>query len=210
MKSPSKARLPDVGDVYQNAPCGLVSFYMNGAIIKANHTLLKWLDITEKAAGQLSFTDLLDKGAQFYYQLFVQPMLTMHQEVKEINIPLKTPSGSIPCLLNASVFATGDGAVKVVHAAIFKMGERKKYEVELLNKKAQAEKEKQQKTEALEEVAFDQSHLVRLPLANLLGLISLIEKDKLDGETKRLFSLMEQSAAQLDAEIKKIVDKTVG
>jgi sigma-B regulation protein RsbU (phosphoserine phosphatase) len=202
-------QLQDVEALYQNAPCGLVSFHIDGKIITANKTLLKWLGLSEATAAGLSFTDLIDKGGQFYYQLFVKPMLTMQGEVKEINIAIKTPSGSIPCLLNATVSADENGAGDVIHAAIVRMGDRKKYEEELLNKKVQAEKEKEQTVAVLEEVAFGQSHLVRLPLANILGLISLVEIAGLDDETKRLFSLIEQSAVKLDTEIRNIVDKTV-
>lgn len=210
MKIPLKVQLPDAEDLYHNAPCGLVSFHVDGKLIAANRTLLEWLSIDEDAIAEFSFTDLIDKSGQFYYQLFVQPMLSLHKQVKEINIPFKTPSGCIPCLLNASVVISENGTDKVVHAAIFKMDDRKKYEAELLNKKVKAEKEKEQKNETLAEVAFDQSHLVRLPVANLLGLLSLVEKTALNSETEKLFTLMEQCVSQLDTEIRKIVDKTNG
>lgn len=206
MKTSQSVQLNDLEDLYQHAPCGLVSFVIDGKIIKANNTLLNWLDITEEAITNLAFTDLIEKGGQFYFQLFVQPILNMHKEVHEINIPLRTPAGSIPCLLNASVAISPAGTI--VHAAIFRMNERKKYEVELLKKKVLAEKEKQKKVAALNQVAYDQSHLVRLPLANIIGLISLLEKSDMDEETQRLFNLIEQSAHQLDAEIRKIVNKT--
>jgi sigma-B regulation protein RsbU (phosphoserine phosphatase) len=210
MKKLISEPVPAIEDLYHNAPCALISFYMDGKIITTNNTLLTWLDVAEDTICQHSFTDLIDKGGQFYYQLFVHPMLAMHGEIKEINIALKTPTGSIPCLLNATVAVNENGSTeKIVHAAIFKMDERKKYEAELLNKKVQAEREKQQKTATLEEVAFEQSHLVRLPLANIMGLISLVDKTALNDETKKLFTLMEQSVAQLDTEIRRIVDKTV-
>jgi sigma-B regulation protein RsbU (phosphoserine phosphatase) len=208
METDTNAQVQDFESLYQNSPCGLLEFVTDGAVITANQTLLNWLGLTEEEITKKAFVDLIDKGGQFYYQLFVQPMLTMQQEVNEINISLKTPSGSMPCLLNASASFTELGSRKIIHAAIFKMGERKKYEVELLNKKTQAEKEKQQKIAALEEVAFDQSHLARVPLANILGLISLVEISNLNEETLKLFNLIEQSALQLDMEIKKIVSKT--
>jgi sigma-B regulation protein RsbU (phosphoserine phosphatase) len=209
MKAVPPVVLRDTDDLYQNAPCGLVSFFMKGNILTVNNTLLKWLDISEASVTKLSFTDLIDKGGKFYYQLFVQPMLDLHGEVNEINISLNTPTGSIPCLLNASVSKSSTGTEKVVHAAIFKMRDRKKYEVELLNKKLQAEREKQQKSSALEEVAFDQSHLVRVPLANILGLISLVESSALNDDTRQLFDLIKQSSLQLDTEVRKIVEKTI-
>ena len=193
-------------EFYQNSPCGLLSFSIDGKIIKVNRTLLNWLAIPASAVAGLLFTDLIDKGGKLYYQLFIQPMLRLNNEAREINISLKTPAGSIDCLMNASVAA--NQAQEIVHAAIFRIGERKKYEVELLNKKVRAEEEKQQKTVALEQVAFSQSHLVRLPLANILGLISLIDTTSLDQETNDLFEMIAQSGLQLDTAIKKIVEQT--
>lgn len=204
----SGRQLPNISTIYERSPCGLISFLSNGKIIKANQTLLKWIDKPERAITELNFTDLLDKGGQLYYQLFIQPTLTLQQPANEINISLKTPVGPISCLLNASLVIDEHTGEKIVHAAIFRISDRKKYETELLIKKEQAEKEKELKTTVLKEVAYDQSHLVRLPLANILGLISLIDKPALNEETRNLFDLIEQSALKLDKEIKTIVEKT--
>jgi hypothetical protein len=60
----------------------------------------------------------------------------------------------------------------------------------------------------LQEIAFEQAHLVRAPLANMLGLISLLEQYPLSDEVKDLLSLLHASTIQLDLQIKAIVKKT--
>lgn len=62
--------------------------------------------------------------------------------------------------------------------------------------------------ETLKEIAFDQAHLIRMPLANILGLIEVMETMDLDEETQNVHALLKQSSSQLDEVIKKIVAKT--
>ena len=208
MTSGVSGELADFEDLYQRAPCGLLSFSIDGTIIRANQTLLKWLGLPERGIAGRLFTDLLDRGGKLYYQLFVQPMLTLHNEVREISFQIVSGEESFPCLFSATA-CTYDGKDQetVVHATIFKVMDRKKYEHELLKRKTRAEEEKQQKENALEDVVFYQSHLVRAPLANILGLISLFDKSRLDEETLFLLSLLDDSTQQLDEVIRKIVSR---
>lgn len=198
----------DFEALYQQAPCGLLSFSIDGTIIGANQTLLKWLGLPLSRIVGSRFTDLLDRGGKLYYQLFVQPLLRLHDEVKEISFEIRSGDNSFPCLFSASVCPDSiENEAGIVHAAIFKVMDRKKYEHELLKRKTRAEEEKQQKVNALEDVAFYQSHLVRAPLANILGVISLFDKSRLDKDSLFLMSMLEDSTQQLDEAIRKIVDR---
>ena len=64
------------------------------------------------------------------------------------------------------------------------------------------------KEETLKEIAFDQAHLIRMPLANILGLIQLMETMEMDENIKDIHTFLKQSSAQLDDVIKTIVNKT--
>lgn len=198
----------DFGHLYNQAPCGLLTYAISGPVIQINQTLLNWLNVGRGEIVNKDFINLLDRGGQLYYQLFVYPMLVLHNEVKEIHLDIRTASGTFPCLFNASAASTGAGEEMIVQATIFKVTHRKKYEDELLKKKTVAEEESQQKARALQEVAFYQSHLVRAPLANILGLANLLTPDNSEEDTRSIISLLKESAAQLDAVIKKIVGKT--
>lgn len=65
-----------------------------------------------------------------------------------------------------------------------------------------------QKEETLKEIAFDQAHLIRMPLSNILGLIQLMETLDMDEETQQIHSLLQESAVQLDNVIKTVINKT--
>ena len=62
----------------------------------------------------------------------------------------------------------------------------------------------------LQEIAFDQSHLVRRPLANILGLSKLLSEtdDASETETKYFLSQLHAEAQQLDNIIKLVNEKT--
>lgn len=62
--------------------------------------------------------------------------------------------------------------------------------------------------QVLSDIAYIQSHMVRAPLARILGFVKLIDKKKLSSENKEIIKYIEQSSNELDAVIKKIVDKS--
>ncbi|KAA8486808.1 hypothetical protein F1649_00930 [Arcticibacter tournemirensis] len=207
MNKNSSEESVDFTSLYHRAPCGLLTYAINGSVIQANKTLLEWLNITHEEIVNKTFTDLLDRGGQLYYQLFVYPMLVLQKEVKEIHLDIRSASAAFPCFFSASADSDNDGQTTLIHAIVFKVAHRKKYEDELLRKKTAAEKENQQKAQTLQEVAFYQSHLVRAPLANILGLADLLTMYNSEDDIQDIIVLLKESAAQLDTVIKKIVGK---
>lgn len=66
-----------------------------------------------------------------------------------------------------------------------------------------------QQNSKLLEIARLQSHHVRKPLANIMGLATLIEKENIEGENNQLIiKYIEQEAQHLDEIIKDIIDRT--
>ena len=64
--------------------------------------------------------------------------------------------------------------------------------------------------EKLKEISWIQSHMVRAPLARLLGLISLIRDVRTDtGELQHMMNYLEMSANELDQVVRDITSKTV-
>lgn len=59
----------------------------------------------------------------------------------------------------------------------------------------------------LKDISWMQSHVVRAPLARLMGLAELLSADKLDPEQSDLLSKLMESASELDQVIKEIVKK---
>jgi hypothetical protein len=64
------------------------------------------------------------------------------------------------------------------------------------------------KKDKLYEIGFVQSHVVRKPLANILGLASVLTSMEIDHNLMGITSMIIDSATELDNAIKSIVDKT--
>lgn len=149
---PEKRLIKNSGDVndlidteflYQNSPCGYLSFYPDGTIIKINQTLLSWLQADNDAiTGKIKFSSILSKGGRFYYEMVVLPLLQMQGFVNEINFEIKSQKETFPCLFNASAVTGEDGSILAFNAIILNITDRKKYESLLLTARKNAEEER--------------------------------------------------------------------
>jgi signal transduction histidine kinase len=57
-------------------------------------------------------------------------------------------------------------------------------------------------------IAMNQSHMIRRPLANMLGLLTILKDVNMPDEAENLMKLLELSAQDLDKLIKEVVDHT--
>lgn len=64
----------------------------------------------------------------------------------------------------------------------------------------------------LREIAWIQSHVVRAPLARLMGLMNVIDSQEEDDlmELKKLLTMLRKSAEELDSVIRDIVGRSEG
>lgn len=62
-----------------------------------------------------------------------------------------------------------------------------------------------QKSHLLSKIAFNQSHLIRAPLTNILSLVPLLQKYSYDKQSLSLCKMIYESAVNLDNSVKSIV-----
>jgi len=65
----------------------------------------------------------------------------------------------------------------------------------------------QTKNNILEEIAFEQSHVVRAPLANIIGLVGILKNMDMGVNAATIIKMLDESSQQLDSVIKNIVKK---
>jgi PAS domain S-box-containing protein len=70
--------------------------------------------------------------------------------------------------------------------------------VQNISDRKRVEKENEEKQTQLNRIAWSQSHETRQPLATLLGLINIFDKESLTSENKELMKLMESTALRLE------------
>ncbi len=66
----------------------------------------------------------------------------------------------------------------------------------------------EKKSALLEKIAFQQSHLIRAPLSNIMGLTSILDKTTGDANTRNICKMILDSSVRLDDVIKSIVADT--
>ncbi|MFD1188698.1 PAS domain-containing protein, partial [Pontibacter rugosus] len=64
-----------------------------------------------------------------------------------------------------------------------------------------------QKQNVLREIVFYQSHVIRKPLANIMGLTKVLERMELDQNLKNICEMVVESSRQLDEVIRQAADK---
>lgn len=79
-----------------------------------------------------------------------------------------------------------------------------KYVAEELDLKNANEKIEKNST-IIEKMIFQQSHLIRAPLSNIIGLTGLLDKESLDSNTSNICDMILESSNQLDEVIRSIV-----
>lgn len=194
--------------LYNHISCGVLTYQSSGRIISMNQTLLNWTDSAKEEISEIKFNDFLDNGAKIYFQLFVQPLLKMNSKINEISFNFQSRIGNFPCLFSAFVTEVEIDDEPIIVGTIFRISDRKKYESELIKAKVKSQEQENIKTQSLAEVAHIQAHLVRAPLANILSLVNLLNDADLDESTENIVSMLADSAEQLDAVIKGIIEKT--
>jgi len=69
----------------------------------------------------------------------------------------------------------------------------------------QREEQIQRQNEQLRDIAWMQSHLTRQPLATILGLVNILDKESLTDDNKKIIGMLEETVEKLDLVIRDIV-----
>lgn len=201
--------------IFNEAPIGFVAFTPDGGIIKGNNTFYSYFDMTEAECPTTNFFKLLTKGSALYFQMVLSPLLSLREYSNEINLSFSTPADNFDALFNAKAYKDEQGKVILINAYLLKIIDRKKYEAELLLAKRMAEDSLNSAKRIIDEnneqfvkIAMNQSHMIRRPLANMLGLLSILKDVKVDESAAALIRLLEQSAQELDTKINEVVTQT--
>jgi PAS domain-containing protein len=126
-------------NLYDELPCGFLSFTPDGTLLDVNRTLADWLGQTREELLSLGFKSMLTKASLLYYNLFLDPLLRIKCLTEEINLQFVGSAGTFDGLFSAKSYEDSSGKAFLINATVLKIGNRKKYEVELLLEKRNAE-----------------------------------------------------------------------
>ena len=126
-------------ELFEDAPCGLLSLRPDGAVVSVNRTFLRWTGHDRDAVVGTGFRELLAPGDRIFYETHYAPLLQMQDEVREIAVTLVSPRGRLPVLLNSVLVREPDGTPRSIRIGVFLALDRRSYETELLRARRRAE-----------------------------------------------------------------------
>lgn len=194
----------DFEDLYDNAPCGYVSFSSDGLMLKANQTWLAWLGYqSEEIISKKRFQDFLSVGEQIFFETQVSPLLQVQGLAAEINFSLLTKERKkIPVLTSTKQYLASDRESKINRMIIFNITDRKKYESELIRERQAAELAAKTKGDFLAML----SHEIRTPLNAVIGVSNLLESTTLSAEQEPFMDMLRNSSDNLLNLLNSILD----
>jgi len=203
-KNPKGSITETAEELYENAPCGYVSFLTDGTIYNINTTLLSWLNFTkEEVIYTLKFPDLFKIGGQIFFETHFFPLIRMQGFIQEINFDIVRKNRStFPGLLNVNEIPAKGNNPLTYRATIFDITDRKKYEKELIAAKKKAEEDSHAKAEFLSTI----SHEIRTPLHAILGIGNLLNKTHLNEDQKEYARILLLSSENLLGLVNNLLD----
>ena len=205
-----KHAVEDLEDLYETAPCGYLSIWPDGKIVKSNRTLADWLGSNANDLIGRSIHSILGFGGRIALETHIAPLLRMQGHVHEIALDLVTATGhEIPTIANAAEKRDIDGRHLFTRLTMFKAVDRRSYERSLLEArlKAEAETKAQQETALVRERFIAVlGHDLRNPLAAIAaGSRVLRRSEQLSERGQSVLSEMDKSVARAS----RLVDDTL-
>jgi signal transduction histidine kinase/CheY-like chemotaxis protein len=211
-RSPRDGLESDLADLYENAPCAYLSTLGDGTIIRANQTLLTWLNRPrDSVVGQLRFQQLLSVGSQIYYETHYAPLLQMQGVVNEIALEMRRADGSAcPVVASARQVLNADGTHRLNRVTLFDSTDRRRYEHELLVARRQAEAAVGELAEAdrrKNEFIATLAHELRNPLAPIRAGVEILRRseDK-SAMLNDVTAMMDRQVTQIGRLIEDLLD----
>ncbi|WP_010228892.1 response regulator [Gillisia marina] len=191
-------------ELYENAPCGYVSFLSDGTIYNINSTLLSWLNFSKEEVIYLKrIPDLFKIGGQIFFETHFFPLIRMQGFIQEINFDIVRKDRSFfPGLINVKEISAKGKNPLTYRATIFDITDRKKYEKELIAAKKKAEEDSNTKAEFLSTI----SHEIRTPLHAILGIGNLLNKTHLNDDQKEYARILLHSSENLLELVNNLLD----
>jgi PAS domain S-box-containing protein len=137
----SPAIAEDINDLYENAPCGYFSLSLDGLFVKVNHTFCKWTGFEAAELLGTRFAPLLHIASRIYLETHLTPLLRMQGYANEVALDLMLKNGErLAVLVNAVERRDAAHRPLFLRFMVFNATDRRRYERELLNARAAADK----------------------------------------------------------------------
>lgn len=223
---------PDLLDLFEGAPCGLMVTDEDGRILRANRTFCNWLGYTGDELSGMPFQNLLTVGGRIFHQTHWAPLMRLQGSVAEVKLSIVHRDRRQIIMLLNGVRREREGSV-YNELAFFGTADRDKYERELLKARKAAEDLLQEKTAAeaalrqaqaelneayetaqrratfAEQMVAIVSHDLKNPLTGIKMATDLLARGERTAQETRLFKHVGDSVQRATRMIADLLDLTV-
>ncbi len=141
----------DMQELYEDAPCGYMSTFPDGTIVRVNQTFLNWTGYSRQDILSKKLHDLLTVPGKMFYETQYAPLLHMQGFIKEVALDLVCSRGNpLPVLVNSTQQKEMPGKRALIRSTFFDATDRRKYEHDLLLARRSLEDEVQKRTADLQ------------------------------------------------------------
>jgi PAS domain S-box-containing protein len=141
----------DLQELYDESPCGYLSWLPDGTITRVNGTLLTWTGYTREELLGGKLQDLLPVPQKIYYETHYAPLLQIQGFIKEVALELLCRGRDpLPVLVNSRFHPAADGRAARVRGIFFDATDRRRYERHLLEARRSLEETVKLRTAELE------------------------------------------------------------
>jgi sigma-B regulation protein RsbU (phosphoserine phosphatase) len=126
----------DLGDFWEDSPCGHLITQPDGRILRINATLIRWLGYERDALQGKVFSNLLTAAGRIHYDTHFGPLLQMKGEINGVTLDLVTARGErLPMFLTANVKLDPGGRPELLRITAVDATDRRAYERELIEER---------------------------------------------------------------------------
>lgn len=205
----------NIDDLFEAAPCGLLSARPDGQIVRINTTLSGWLGLPPESLIGKQLYDLLAFGSRIAFETHLSPLLRIQGYVHEVAIELLDANGiKIPAIANLAEARDEEGRRLFTRLAVLRAVDRRTYERTLVQRRVAAEAEAEAERAAI--LLRDQfmavlGHDLRNPLAAVgAGIDMLARRETLSPRATLIIGEMGKSVERAKSLIDDLLDLARG
>jgi sigma-B regulation protein RsbU (phosphoserine phosphatase) len=215
---PPGARLiDDLEDMFENAPCGLVTLDGQGRIFRVNRKLSQWLAFEPERLAGKRFQELLNIAGRMVYETHISPLLRIQGSFNEVALDLVTASGArLPVIANAQECRDAAGKTLFTRISLFPATMRRSYEKELVEARArsvaaedavrQTLLDERETSELREQFIAVLGHDLRNPLASISAGARIVMRTPRDARDTTILRMMESTVMRMAGLIDNVMD----
>ena len=194
MKPQTKLSDEEIHELYEESPCGYLSWLPDGTITRVNQTFLTWTGYTrDELLSEKKLQDLLPVPQRIYYETHYAPLLKIQGYVKEVALELICRERDpLPVLVNSKYHPASSHHSAHVKGVFFDATDRRLYERQLLESRRSLEEIVRNRTAELERQVAERETAEE----SLKQLTSRLLRLR-DDERRRLARDLHDSAGQL-------------